>query len=108
VERSVYAIIEAGGRQYKVAPQTVISVNRLDLEPGASFVTDKVLLVEDDAKAVKVGAPYVAGTKVKGEVLAHFRDRKVVIFKHKRRKNYRRKRGHRQELTRVRIQAIEG
>ncbi len=104
----MYAIIEAGGRQYKVAPETVISVNLLDLEPGSVFETDKVLLVEDDAKAVKVGAPYVAGTKVKGKVLAHYRDRKVIIFKHKRRKNYRRKRGHRQELTRIKIEAIQG
>jgi len=103
----MYAIIVAGGRQYKVQPEMVISVNRLALEPGAAFETDQVLLVEDDAKAVKVGAPYVAGSKVKGEVLAHYRDRKVIIFKHKRRKNYRRKRGHRQELTRIRIQAIE-
>jgi large subunit ribosomal protein L21 len=104
----MYAIIVAGGRQYKVQPDAVISVNRVALEPGAAFETDRVLLIEDDAKAVKVGTPFVAGSKVKGEVLSHYRDRKVIIFKHKRRKNYRRKRGHRQELTRIRIQAIEG
>jgi len=103
----MYAIIVAGGRQYKVQPETVISVNHLDLEPGSAFETDQVLLVEDDAKAVKVGAPHVPGARVKGEVLDHYRDRKVVIFKFKRRKNYRRKRGHRQELTRIRIKAIE-
>jgi large subunit ribosomal protein L21 len=103
----MYAIIVAGGRQYKVQPETVISVNRLALEPGAAFETDRVLLVEDDAKAVKVGAPHVVGAKVTGEVLEHYRDRKVIIFKFKRRKNYRRKRGHRQELTRIRIKAIE-
>jgi large subunit ribosomal protein L21 len=103
----MYAIIVAGGRQYKVQPDAVISVNRLALEPGAAFVTDQVLLVEDDAKAIKVGAPHVPGAKVTGEVIAHYRDRKVIVFKFKRRKNYRRKRGHRQELTRVRITAIQ-
>ena len=103
----MYAIIVAGGRQYKVQPETVISVNLLDLAPGAAFETDKVLLVEDDAKAVKVGAPYVPSAKVTGEVIEHYRDRKVIIFKFKRRKNYRRTRGHRQELTRIRIKAIQ-
>ncbi|MFI5401183.1 MAG: 50S ribosomal protein L21 [SAR324 cluster bacterium] len=103
----MYAIIVAGGRQYKVQPATVISVNRLHLEPGAVFETDQVLLVENDAKAVQVGAPYVPSAKVKGQVIEHYRDRKVIIFKFKRRKNYRRKRGHRQEMTRVRIDAIE-
>ena len=103
----MYAIIVAGGRQYKVQPETVISVNHLDLEPGAAFETDQVLLVEDDAKAVKVGAPHVAGAKVKGEVLEHYRDRKVVIFKFKRRKNYRRKTGHGQKFTEVRITDVK-
>jgi large subunit ribosomal protein L21 len=103
----MYAIIKSGSRQYKVQPETVIAVNRLALEEGAAFETDQVLLVEDDAKAVRVGAPFVAGARVKGKVLDHFRDRKVLVFKQKRRKNYRRKRGHRQELTRVQIQSID-
>ncbi len=103
----MYAIIRSGSRQYRVEPNSVISVNHLALEEGAAFETDHVLLVEPDGQPVRVGAPYVSGVKVKGQVLDHIRDRKVLIFKTKRRKNYRRKRGHRQELTRVRIQSIE-
>jgi large subunit ribosomal protein L21 len=103
----MYAIIESGNHQFKVQPQTVIQVDRLGLEAGAPYETDHVLLVEDDAQQATVGTPYVSGVKVKGTVLEHLRGRKVIIFKQKRRKNYRRKKGHRQELTRVRIDSIE-
>ncbi|HUJ74212.1 MAG TPA: 50S ribosomal protein L21 [bacterium] len=103
----MYAIIRSGSRQYKVQPASVIAVNLLPLEAGAPYETDQVLLVADEGQAPRVGTPLVPGAKVKGKVLEHFRDRKVLIFKMKRRKNYRRKRGHRQELTRVQIDSIE-
>jgi len=103
----VYAIIKSGSRQYQVQPEAIIAVNHLELEQGAAFETDRVLLLDQDGGEVRVGAPYVPGALVKGTVLAHERGRKVLIFKHKRRKNYRRKRGHRQELTRLLIESIE-
>jgi large subunit ribosomal protein L21 len=103
----MYAIIKTGGRQYQVQPESVISVNRLALEQGAAFETDQVLLLDGEGAEVHVGRPLVDGALVKGTVLAHERGRKVLIFKHKRRKNYRRTRGHRQELTRVQIESIE-
>jgi large subunit ribosomal protein L21 len=103
----MYAIIKTGGHQFQVQPETVISVNRLKLEQGAAFETDQVLLLDGAGAELHIGTPLVAGAVVKGKVLGHLRDRKVIIFKHKRRKNYRRKRGHRQDLTRVMIESIE-
>ena len=103
----MYAIIKSGSRQYQVQPESVIEVNRLALDQGAEFETDQVLLVDEEGKDAQVGTPFVTGARVKGTVVAHLRGKKVLIFKHKRRKGYRRKRGHRQELTRVRIDSIE-
>lgn len=103
----MYAIIKSGSRQYQVKPETVIEVNRLKLEQGADFETEQVLLVDDESGGMKIGAPFVSGAKVKGTVLDHLRGRKVVVFKQKRRKGYKRTRGHRQELTRVRIDSID-
>lgn len=103
----MYAIIECSGHQYRVEPRSVIDVHRLHLDKGADFTTDKVMLVSPDGDAPQVGTPYVKGFRVKGTVLEHYRDRKVVVFKMKRRKNYRRRKGHRQEKTRLRIESIE-
>ena len=103
----MYAIIKSGSRQYRVAPETVIEVNRLHLEEGAAFETEQVLLCDPDSPDVLIGAPYVAGARVSGKVLAHLRGKKILVFKQKRRKNYKRTRGHRQELTRVLIESIE-
>ena len=103
----MYAIIKSGSRQYQVQPESVIEVNRLALEEGAAFETDQVLLFDNDGQDVQIGAPFVSGAKVKGKVLTHLRGRKIIVFKHKRRKNYRRTRGHRQELTQLLIEAIE-
>ena len=103
----MYAIIKSGSRQYQVQPESVIEVNRLALDQGAEFETDQVLLVDEEGKDAQVGTPFVTGARVKGTVVAHLRGKKVLIFKHKRRKGYRRKRGHRQELTRLRIDSIE-
>lgn len=103
----MYAIIKSGSHQYQVEPESVIEVNRLKLDEGAAFETEQVLLVEDEKQEVRVGAPFLPGVKVKGTVLGHLRGEKVIIFKQKRRKGYRRKRGHRQELTRLRIDSIQ-
>ncbi len=103
----MYAIIKSGSSQYQVQPETVIEVNRLALEQGAGFETDRVLLVEDEGKDAQIGTPYVVGAKVTGTVLEHLRGKKIIVFKQKRRKGYKRTRGHRQELTRVRIDKIE-
>jgi len=103
----MYAIIKSGSRQYQVKPEMEIQVNRLDLEEGASFETDQVLLFNNEDKDIRVGAPFVQGAKVKGVVVRHLRGPKVRIFKMRRREHYRKSRGHRQELTQIRIQAIE-
>ena len=103
----MYAIIKSGSRQYQVRPESSIEVNRLPLEEGAPFETDQVLLVDQEGQDIQIGSPYVSGAKVKGKVLSHLRGRKVIVFKFKRRKNYKRTRGHRQELTQVLIEGIE-
>ncbi len=103
----MFAIIESGSHQFRVEPNSLIVVNRIELEQGAPFASDKVLLVSDDANEVKIGTPFVEGCKVTGTVLEHYRGKKIIVFKMKRRKGYRRKRGHRQELTRIRIEKIE-
>lgn len=101
----MYAIIETGGKQFRVEKGTVISVDLLAAEQGAGFETDKVLLVKD-GNDVKVGAPHVSGAKVSGTILEHYKGKKVVIFKHKRRKGYRLKKGHRQNYSKVKIESI--
>jgi len=103
----MYAIIKSGSRQYQVKPESEIQVNRLDLEEGAAFETDQVLLYNNEDKDIRVGAPFVKGAKVKGVVVRHLRGPKLLIFKMRRRENYRKTRGHRQDLTRIRIEKIE-
>lgn len=101
----MYAVIKTGGKQYKVAKDDVITVEKLDGEPGASVDISDVLLVGDD-KAQTVGAPLVEGATVAAEVVEQKRSAKIIVFKKKRRKNYRRKNGHRQEVTVLRITDI--
>lgn len=103
----MFAIIEAGGRQYKVSPGKKIKVEKLDAEAGKSFVFDKVLLVNDE-KQVRVGAPYVEGAKVEGKVLAQGRADKVIVFRYHPKTRYRKKKGHRQPFTEVEIVKISG
>ena len=103
----MFAIIKCGARQYKAEPNRVIEVNRLHLEKGAEFTSEEVLFVGGEEAKAQIGAPYVKGARVTGVVVEHLRGEKVIIYKLKRRKNYRRTRGHRQELTRVRIEKIE-
>ena len=102
----MYAIVKVGGRQYRVAPGQTIRVDRLDLEAGADYATDKVLLFSD-GEAIKVGAPYVEGAVVKASVLLHDRAKKILVFKKKRRQGYHKAKGHRQDYTALKISSIE-
>jgi large subunit ribosomal protein L21 len=103
----MYAVIKTGGKQYRVEPDDVIKIERLDNEAGSDVTFDQVLLVGEEGNAT-VGAPTVDGASVVGTVLEQARGRKIIVFKKKRRKNYRRKAGHRQDLTVVRITDIVG
>jgi large subunit ribosomal protein L21 len=101
----MYAIIQTGGKQFRAEPGQTLKVPSLPAEVGDKVTFDQVLLTGGD-KGVAVGAPTVAGAKVTAEVIRHGKARKVIIFKWKRRKNYRRKQGHRQGFTEVRIGEI--
>lgn len=101
----MYAVIKTGGKQYKVAPDDLLRVEKLAGESGDTIVFDEVLMV-GDGDDVSLGAPVVDGASVAGEVVEQARDRKVIVFKKKRRQNYRRTRGHRQYHTVVKITDI--
>ena len=102
----MYAIIESCGRQYKVAEGDVVFFEKLDVEEGKKVTFDKVVLVSEDKK-VEVGAPYVKGVKVEGKVVANGKGKKILVYKYKAKKNYRRTQGHRQPYTKVEITAIK-
>ncbi len=101
----MYAVIATGGKQYRVAQGDVIRVELLEAEPGASIDFDKVLLV-GEGESVKVGAPYVEGSKVSGTVKSHGRADKIEVIKFRRRKQHRKQMGHRQHFTEVEITGI--
>jgi large subunit ribosomal protein L21 len=103
----MYAVIETGGKQYRVTAGDTLDVERLETEAGKPHTFDRVLLVANDGK-VTVGAPTLAGAKVVADVTQHLRGEKKIAFKMKRRKGYHRTVGHRQELTRVKITDIKG
>lgn len=103
----MYAVIKTGGKQYRVAENDILSIERLTGEAGATIEFDEVLMV-GEGESVKVGAPLVAGAKVTAELVEQTRGPKVIAFKKRRRKNSRRKRGHRQDLSLVRITGIIG
>ena len=102
----MYAVIEACGKQYKVTKGDVVFFEKLDVEEGKKVTFDKVVLLSEEGK-VEVGAPYVNGIKVEGKVVAHGKGKKIIVFKYKAKKNYRRKQGHRQPYTKVEITAIK-
>jgi len=101
----MYAVVKTGGKQYRVAANDVIQVERLDADAGDEITLDDVLMVGGDG-TVQVGSPRVDGAAVKAEVLEQAKGPKLVIFKKRRRKNSRRKTGHRQQLTVLRIKDI--
>ena len=102
----MYAIIESCGKQYKVAEGDVVFFEKLDVEEGKKVTFDNVVLVSDDKK-VEVGAPYVKGVKVEGKVVSHGKGKKILVYKYKAKKNYRRTQGHRQPYTKVEITKIK-
>ena len=103
----MYAVLETGGKQYRVTAGDTLEVERLAVEPGQTFTFDRVLLVNRDG-AVSVGQPVVAGASVVADVVGHIRGEKKIAFKMKRRKGYHRTVGHRQELTVVKVKEING
>jgi large subunit ribosomal protein L21 len=102
---SMYAIVNIAGKQFKVTQDQFVYAPKMEGEDGASVEFDKVLLVDNDGK-VEVGAPLVKGAKVSGKILGHVKGDKVVVFKKKRRKGYKKRNGHRQDFTKVLIEKI--
>jgi large subunit ribosomal protein L21 len=102
----MYAVLETGGKQYRVSAGDTLKIERLTTEAGQTHTFDRVLLVNNDGQ-LTVGAPTVDSARVLADVVDHVRGAKVIAFKLKRRKGYRRKQGHRQELTVVRIKEIQ-
>ena len=101
-----YAVIESGGKQYRVSSGEVVSLEKLEVEVGQTVRLDKVLMIQAE-KETSVGNPTIEGACVIGEAVSHGRDKKIIVFKKKRRKNYRRTQGHRQAHTKIRITGIE-
>lgn len=99
----MYAIIETGGKQYRVAKDEVLFIEKLDAEADTEVVFDKVLMVNG-----KVGNPYVKNAKVTAKVEKHGKAKKIIVYKFKAKKNYHKKQGHRQPYTKVQILSIEG
>lgn len=102
----MYAIIETGGKQYRVQEGDVLNIEKLNVEAGDTVEFDKVLVLAGEE--LKVGAPYVEGAKVFGEVIENGKAKKVIIFKYKSKKDYRKKQGHRQPYTMVKIVSLGG
>ena len=104
----MYAIIQTGGKQFTVKTGDIIEVEKLAVEAGQEAVFGEVLAIGGDDGKLVTGAPFIAGAEVRGKVLDQFRAKKVVAFKMKRHKGYRRTHGHRQDMTRVEIGEIKG
>ncbi|PCJ25765.1 MAG: 50S ribosomal protein L21 [Rickettsiales bacterium] len=99
----MFAVVKTGGKQYKVAKDSVIKVEKIEGPLGGKVELDQVLMMSDSLKASFIGTPMVKGASVTAEITSQFRDDKIIIFKKKRRQNYRRKNGHRQDLTELKI-----
>jgi len=102
----MYAIIETGGKQYRVEKDTVLSIEKIEGEKQGKVTFDRVLMTSQEGR-VKVGAPTVEGARVTAEILDQYKNDKVIAFKKRRRHGYQRTRGHRQRLTRVKITEIQ-
>ena len=102
----MFAIVETGGKQFRVEEGRSLKVAKLEALAGTEITLDKVLLVGAGAE-VKIGQPFVAGAAVQCEVVDHGRDKKIIIFKKKRRKDYRRTQGHRQDYTTLKVKSIQ-
>lgn len=102
----MYAVVKTGGKQYRVQPGEELNVERLDGDVGSELVFEEVLMIGGGEGAVVLGRPLVDGAKVTARVVSQDRARKIIVFKHRRRGGFRKKRGHRQSYTRVRITDI--
>ena len=103
----MYAVIETGGKQYRVQEGDVLFVEKIDAEEGQVIDFDKVLVLSKEGD-LTVGKPFIEGAKVEGSVLEQGKSKKIVVFKYKAKKNYRKKQGHRQPYTKVKIEKIVG
>jgi large subunit ribosomal protein L21 len=103
----VYAIVQSGGRQFRVEPQVTVRIPKVDAPVGSKIELDRVLLV-GDGSTLRVGKPHLAGAKVLAEVTSQGREAKIIVFHKKRRKRYQKKNGHRQPFTEIRVQNIVG
>lgn len=102
----MYAVIKTGGKQYKVQKDDVLEIERIEGEAGAKVSFTEVLAIADEGK-IETGSPVIPNSSVEAEIVTHLRGDKIRVFKMKRRKGYRRRKGHRQELTQIRISAIK-
>jgi len=101
----MFAVIKTGGKQYKIQKGDVLSIEKVGLEEGQKLSFDTVLLIEDGNKTL-IGTPFIEKARVEAVVIENFKDKKIIVFKKKRRKQYRKKIGHRQELTKVKVEEI--
>jgi len=102
----MYAIVKTGGKQYKVSPGDIIKIDKIDGAAGNEITFEDILMVVADDKNIEIGKPYLSNVKIAGEIIKQSKDQKIIIFKSKRRKGYRKKTGHRQLLTEVKIKEI--
>lgn len=103
----MYAVIETGGKQYKVKEGEEIRIEKLDVEEGNEYKFDKVMLISKDGD-LKIGKPYLEGAGVDSTVVKHDKGKKIIVYKYKPKKDYKKKQGHRQPYTQVKIEKIEG
>lgn len=103
----MYAVIETGGKQYRVQEGDVLFVEKLDIEEGEKVAFDKVLVVSKEGD-LAIGKPFVEGAKVEASVLEQGKAKKIIVYKYKAKKNYKKKQGHRQPFTKVKIEKIVG
>ena len=103
----MYAVVMTGGKQYRVSQGDVIYVEKLDVEVDSTVELNEVLVVSKESGELVVGKPVVSGAKVTAKVLSQGKNKKIIVFKYKRKKDYRRKQGHRQPFTKLQIESIE-
>jgi len=103
----MFAVVEIGGRQYRVSPEEKIEVELLDADPGKSLKFNKVLLYAESDKTAKIGQPYIAGAEVSAKVVEHFKGEKIRVFKFIAKKRHSKTQGHRQNYTRLEITGIK-
>ena len=102
----MYAVLATGGKQYKVQENDLVDIERIVGDVGSEITFSEIVAVGEEGGELKAGTPTIEGANVKAEIIDQYRGKKLIIFKMKKRKGYRRKKGHRQEITRVRISAI--